>query len=242
MDESNIASELRTLPLGQKGRTPVCIERIEELTIEKRTREITYGFNHPFLAESLNSLALVYHHMVKDSKQALKYHEQALNVLMAAREVGIADMDKREVTILLAVTTSDIANVHWALHHHKVAKETFFHALALLEEEHIPQSHPRAYAIRNRLSTLCRCSIPPKEQEHVQRVLHPCSPQESVSSTSLSLTIEQPSRQSLKRPCACDQDGGADEAERISSCKKARRIYDDSKSDEPLQQEENNIA
>jgi hypothetical protein len=239
MDESNIASELRTLPSGQKGRIPVCIERIEELTIEKRTREITYGFNHPFLAESLNSLALVYHHMAKDSKQALKYHKQALNVLMAAREVGIADMDKREVTILLAVTTSDIANVHWALHHHKVAKETFFHALALLEEEHIPQSHPRAYAIRNRLSTLCRCSIPPKEQEHVQRVLHP-SQQESVSSTSLTLTIEQPSRPSLKRPCACDQDGGADEAERISSCKKARGIYDDSKS-EPLQ-EENNIA
>jgi len=131
---------------------------IENLTVEIQSRERMYGLNHPCLAESLNSLALVYHHMLNNSKLALRYHQQALKVLTIAREESRSDIDREELTIRLAVTTSDIANAHWALHNYKAAEDTFVGALTLLEEEKIPGNHPRAYAIINRLNALYRHS------------------------------------------------------------------------------------
>ena len=194
---------------------------IENLTAEIRTRERMFGINHPCLAESLNSLALVYHHMLNESKLALRYHQQALKVLTIAREEGTSDIDREELTIRLAVTTSDIANAHWALHNDKAAKDTFVRALALLEEEKIPENHPRAYAIRNRLSALYRHSAelePPKKL--CVESLQSMSPSLSESSSLPSLPITS--------TCANDPNHDSGKKRKIFSSKQGgRRAYDD---------------
>jgi len=180
-----------------------------------------FGINHPCLAESLNSLALVYHHMLNESKLALRYHQQALKVLTIAREEGTSDIDREELTVRLAVTTSDIANAHWALHNDKAAKDTFVRALALLEEEKIPENHPRAYAIRNRLSALYRHSAelePPKKL--CVESLQSMSPSLSESSSLPSLPITS--------TCANDPNHDSGKKRKIFSSKQGgRRAYDD---------------
>jgi len=137
---------------------PVYENLIDKLTIEIQTHKIMHGEVHPSVAESLNSLALVYHHMLNDSAQALEYHQQALNVLTTVRTRGTSHIGEKDLAIKIAVTTSDIANAQWALSHHEDAEQTFADALDLLEQENIPKSHPRSYAIRNRLCTLYRHS------------------------------------------------------------------------------------
>jgi len=194
---------------------------IENLTVEIRSRERIYGLNHPYLAESLNSLALVYHHMLNNSKLALRYHQQALKVLTIAREEGSSDIDREELTIRLAVTTSDIANAHWALHNDKAAKDTFVRALALLEEEKIPENHPRAYAIINRLSALHRHST---ELDLPKKLCVESSQSAFPSMSEYSFLPSLP----IISTCANDPNHDADKVEIIFSSKQGgRRAKDD---------------
>jgi tetratricopeptide (TPR) repeat protein len=165
---------------------PVYENLIDKLTIEIQTRKLMYGADHPSVAESLNSLAQVYHHMLNDWEQALEYHQQALSILTRVREEGTSHIDKKDLAIRIAVTTSDIANAHWALSHHKEAEQNFVDALNFLEQENIPQNHPRSYAIRNRLSTLYRHS---DELNKPKRAHTECPPSSSEDSSTCKASL-----------------------------------------------------
>lgn len=165
---------------------PVYENLIDKLTLEIQTHKIMYGAVHPSVAESLNSLALVYHHMLNDSAQALEYHQQALSVLTTVRTTGTSHIEEKDLAIKIAVTTSDIANAQWALSHHEDAEQTFADALNLLEQENIPKSHPRSYAIRNRLCALYRHSdeLHPPKRAHIANLVLPNNPTPPPSSGS----------------------------------------------------------
>jgi hypothetical protein len=135
---------------------PASQSLIENLTNELSTRKHLYGANHPCVAESLNSIALVHHHMLNNSQQALMYHLQALDILISAYQIDMKDLDTERLSLCLAVTMSDVGNTHWALGDFYKAEANFIDALSLLRRENFSEAHPRAYSMRNRLFTLYR--------------------------------------------------------------------------------------
>uniref|UniRef100_A0A7S3PUK0 Kinesin light chain n=1 Tax=Chaetoceros debilis TaxID=122233 RepID=A0A7S3PUK0_9STRA len=142
---------------------PAHEELMGRLNCELHERVTTLGFFHPSVANTYNSMALIYHHMRCDHRIALRLHVKALQIFGNAHKQILsvkgdhADARKR-MSIEFAVTLSDIGNVYWALGNVPRAELAFEEALNVLNSENIDESHPRKYSIRNRLFALQRLS------------------------------------------------------------------------------------
>ncbi|GFH56243.1 predicted protein [Chaetoceros tenuissimus] len=165
---------------GNEHHRPVQEELTKKLREEITYRTRLYG-EQQSVAESYNSLALVYHHMLRDSQQALKYHREAMRILTKVKNNPNSSCTKQDIAIRLGVTACDIGNAQWALHKHKEAEKTFHQSISYLDEGGVPENHPRYLAIKNRLTTLYRHTDTPQEvgkdiQEHLPRAIFPPTP------------------------------------------------------------------
>lgn len=178
---------------GNEHHRPVVQELIKKLREEITYRTRLFG-EQQGVAESYNSLALVYHHMLRDSQQALKYHREAMRILTKVKNdpdssctkqdpsfIRLGVTAKQDIAIRLGVTACDIGNAQWALHKHKEAEKTFHQSISYLDEGGVPETHPRYLAIKNRLTTLYRHTDNPEDdrkdiQEHLPRALFPPTP------------------------------------------------------------------
>jgi hypothetical protein len=143
----------------EEKKVPVYQDLIDEITNELDNRKSSYGQFHPSVAESLNSIALVHLHMLQNPHEALKYHIEACGILLVVFQNEYENMGKKakeELSIALAVTYSDIGNAKWALEDLDGADAFYRKALETLHLEKLPESHPRAYSIRNRMHALHR--------------------------------------------------------------------------------------
>lgn len=135
---------------AKSNKVPAYETIMENLRVELRTRQSQYGNHHPSVAESLNSIALVNHHMIKNSQKALEYHMQAERILRSGDASN--DHDRKQLSIDLAITLHDIGNAHWKLRNEEKAEACFIEALTIMKNENLSESHPRVYSLRNRLA------------------------------------------------------------------------------------------
>jgi len=103
---------------------------------ELAARTCALGEEHPAVAETLNALGLIYHHMVDDQEQALEYHARALQIFQLQRGDSYSCTD-------VALTFSDIANVHRKKGDYERAAKAFMDSVSTFREGGIGDNHPR---------------------------------------------------------------------------------------------------
>jgi len=54
---------------------------IDSLQQELEHRRQIFGVNHVSVAETLNVIGLMHHHVTGDQDEAIKHHQEALNIL-----------------------------------------------------------------------------------------------------------------------------------------------------------------
>jgi len=125
-----IAETNKKFEEGNEHHKPVQEELVKKLQEEIIYRTRLFG-EQQSVAESYNSLALVYHHMLRDSKQALNYHKEAMRILIKVKNDPNSSCTKQDIAIRLGVTACDIGNANWALHKHKEAQKHSIKASAI---------------------------------------------------------------------------------------------------------------
>mmetsp|Transcript_5195 Transcript_5195/g.10856 ORF Transcript_5195/g.10856 Transcript_5195/m.10856 type:complete len:168 (-) Transcript_5195:21-524(-) len=126
-------------------------EQYEQELVERRTTRGPYDTS---VAETLNALGLVYHHMSCDLEKALIIYGEALRILKmhTCFQSGLFDA---------AVTMSDIGDVHQKMGNFKEAEKLYLEALEAFDQAGKKKDHPRVISTLNRLSQLRRGSVFP---------------------------------------------------------------------------------
>ena len=118
-----------------------------------------YGAHHPCVADSQNTLGLIYHHVLHNEGRSFLCHLTALRNLLICYEKTQHRNDK--VVIQISTTIHDLGNAHWSRGNRGKAIDAYTEALGLLLGIGLTSSHPRYLSLANRLSLFCRES--PKE-------------------------------------------------------------------------------
>ena len=154
--------------------------KILNLTREIRDRKNELGIKHSLVAESLNALALTYHHTMNDHETAMQMHCEARHILEAQEQ-------SQQNLIELAITIGDIGNCFWKKGDYESARNQYMRSLQFFENCQICRNHPKAklcmYTMQYRLSQLQSTTLLQSDNQMRQ-----------VSSLSLRTTTVPPSR------------------------------------------------
>mmetsp|Transcript_15400 Transcript_15400/g.21056 ORF Transcript_15400/g.21056 Transcript_15400/m.21056 type:complete len:139 (-) Transcript_15400:137-553(-) len=107
---------------------------IQQQMEEINSQQNRLGKSHPDVANSMNVLALYFHHVIRNHQEALSFHTQAMDILKA-QPVQTCDVE-------IAVTMVDIGNVYRATGKNEQAVSHFMAALRIFRENKVPETHP----------------------------------------------------------------------------------------------------
>jgi len=119
-------------------------KQLEEIKTQRRL----LGESHPDIANSMNALALYFHHVIRNHEEALNFHTQALTILQAQPD-NTHDVE-------MAVTIVDIGNVYRILGSTEAAISKYTEALRIFQANRIPETHPAVGAASRGMRLLQR--------------------------------------------------------------------------------------
>ena len=132
-------------------------DRILSLQRELHQRKRNFGINHISVAETLNALALTYHHMKNDHETAIQIHYEAKHILEGQQERS------QQILVNLAITVGDIGNCFCKKGDYQSARNEYMTSLQFFETCQISENHPKAklcmYTMKYRLGLLQTSSI-----------------------------------------------------------------------------------
>ena len=124
---------------------------LTKLEKELRERKKNFGINHFSVAETLNSIGLVCHHMMNDHETAIQMHDEAKRILEMQEQTQQNLFD-------LAITIGDLGNCYWKKGDYTSAKNQYMQSMQFFENCQISETHPKAklcvYTMQYRLGQL----------------------------------------------------------------------------------------
>jgi len=121
----------------------------DSLSQELDDRRRHFGINHISVAETLNTIGVMHHHITGDQDKAITHHQEALNILISQQ------YKTQEMLVDIATTIYDIGNCHWKKGELVLANEMWHKALKYLDRCFSRQSHPKKrmfqQSIQNRM-------------------------------------------------------------------------------------------
>uniref|UniRef100_A0A7S2GS08 Kinesin light chain n=1 Tax=Helicotheca tamesis TaxID=374047 RepID=A0A7S2GS08_9STRA len=127
---------------------------------ELTARICALGEDHPAVAETLNALGLICHHMINDQEKALGCHTRALRIFQLQKREAYPYTD-------VALTLSDIANVYRKQGDFEKAIRAFIESVDTFRQGGIGDDHPRVQSALVSLAQLRpRTNSPEKEPLH----------------------------------------------------------------------------
>jgi len=132
---------------------------VATLKQELEDRKRLFGINHICVAETLNVIGIMHHHITGDQEEAICNHQAALNILTSQN-----CRNNREILLHIVITIADIGNCYWKKGECALAKEMFCKAQSHLNKCFVHKSHPKKpviqQSIQHRLAYLhnsCKC-------------------------------------------------------------------------------------
>jgi len=110
---------------------------ITSLQQELEDRRQLFGTNHYSVAETLNVIGIMHHHITDDQVKAITHHQEALNILISQQ------YKTQEMLFDIATTIIDIGNCHWKKGDRVQANKMWCKALRCLNRCFSHQSHPK---------------------------------------------------------------------------------------------------
>ena len=119
---------------------------LEALETELCQQRCELGDNHPDVADTLNTLGLMNHHVYGDHEKALNFHRAALNIYNSQESIN-------KYHLHAGITYADIGNVLWKMNLLSEALSSFSQAHRILvEKANVDRTHPVLYSIKRRFS------------------------------------------------------------------------------------------
>ena len=122
---------------------------VSEIHEELRQRRRHFGSFHPKVAESLSSLGLYFHHIVQDTTESLRCHNEAYRILNErAKYVDVLEHAtinnslREELLISMAIVKTDIGSVHRTCNDFRMAFDCYNEALRVFRLGNAPTYHP----------------------------------------------------------------------------------------------------
>jgi len=112
---------------------------IASLQKELEDRRQLFGTNHNSVAETLNVIGIIHHHVTGDQVKAITHHQEALNILISQQ------YKTQEMLVDIATTINDIGNCHWKKGDLVQANKMWCKALKCLNRCFSHQSHPKTH-------------------------------------------------------------------------------------------------
>jgi hypothetical protein len=125
------------------------------LEIELMDRRNSLGSSHMGVAETLNVMGLTHHHMTLNQTEALRCHQEALQILKMHRGGDISDY-------CTALTQCDIGNTHWKMGNYLEAGIAYTEAMNLFERTKTKKANPGLQMASKRIFLLGIESTPEK--------------------------------------------------------------------------------
>jgi len=85
---------------------------LQKLLAELSDLNARLGGKHPEVADMLNIIGLCYHHLSTNQDKALQFHKEALDILKLCMDFSSSQTEKASISKNIAVTLTDIGNVH----------------------------------------------------------------------------------------------------------------------------------
>mmetsp|Transcript_5108 Transcript_5108/g.6935 ORF Transcript_5108/g.6935 Transcript_5108/m.6935 type:complete len:248 (+) Transcript_5108:64-807(+) len=122
---------------------------VSEIHEELRQRRRRFGSFHPKVAESLSSLGLYFHHIMQDTTESLRCHNEAYRVLNerakyedVMEHATINKPLREELLISMAIVKTDIGSVHRTCNDFRMAFDCYNEALRIFRLGNAPSYHP----------------------------------------------------------------------------------------------------
>eukprot|EP00978_Attheya_sp_CCMP212_P038249 scaffold187882_cov50-Attheya_sp.AAC.3 len=128
---------------------------LRALEIELMDRRNSLGSSHMGVAETLNIMGLTHHHMTHNQTEALRCHQEALQILKMQRGGDIPDY-------YTALTQCDIGNTHWKMGNYLEAGIAYTEAMNLFERTKTKKANPGLQMASRRIVMLGIESTPEK--------------------------------------------------------------------------------
>jgi hypothetical protein len=120
---------------------------LRALEIELMDRRNSLGSSHMGVAETLNIMGLTHHHMTNNQTEALRCHQEALQILKMQRGGDIPDYYS-------ALTQCDIGNIHWKIGNYLEAGIAYTEAMILFERTKTKKANPGLQLTAKRMAML----------------------------------------------------------------------------------------
>jgi len=111
---------------------------IASLQQELEDQRQLFGNNNISVAETLNVIGIMHHHVTGDQVKAITHHQVALNILISQQ------CKSPEMQVDIATTINDIGNCHWKKGDLVQANKMWCKALKRLNKCFSHLSHPKA--------------------------------------------------------------------------------------------------
>jgi len=115
---------------------------IASIQRELEERRQLFGTNHISVAETLNVIGIMHHHVTGDQVKAINHHQEALKILIKQQ------CKTQKMLVDIAKTFADIENFHWKEGDLVQANKMWCKALECLDRCFSHQSHPKPRMFR----------------------------------------------------------------------------------------------